>query len=222
MPRSIAISVDWPPLPEGYSSTPDGFKTWLAENAIFTADGDSTFTGQIGGNRPTQDVGIYFSPNSVEMFIDGEYQPITDVPIGSVLMWPSGLAAPENYLFAEGQSLLKDDYPFLFDIIGTTWGEESPTSFNMPDFRGRYPVGANGAINTGPGDFKYQGITARMRDKDLGNYYGFNFPKNEATYPAGPTSKQGAKRYDLLDVANKRVGTTEAPQTPVRFLIRYR
>lgn len=49
---------------------------------------------------------------------------------------------PDKWLLCEGQSLLRDDYPDLFDLIGTTYGSADGTHFNIPDFRMRSPMGA--------------------------------------------------------------------------------
>lgn len=49
--------------------------------------------------------------------------------------------APSGWLLAYGQSLLRTDYPDLFTAIGTTYGSADGTHFNVPDLRGRVPVG---------------------------------------------------------------------------------
>jgi len=42
----------------------------------------------------------------------------------------------EGWMSADGQSLVRKDYPALFKLIGTTWGSTDPATFNIPDFRG--------------------------------------------------------------------------------------
>lgn len=49
--------------------------------------------------------------------------------------------APAGWLLCQGQSVLRADYPDLFAAIGTTYGSTSGTTFNLPDMRGRVPVG---------------------------------------------------------------------------------
>lgn len=230
MAINIPISIDWPPLPEGYKERPDAFLQWMSENMIVTADGDF-LAGQIGGSRPTQDqgdIGIWFGDDSIEKYRDGEYVPITDVPIGGVMMWPCLLPAPVFYIFGEGQSLLRSDYAALFAVYGITWGHEDDLHFNVPDYRGRYPVGANGIVNVGPGDLSINAdypMKARLRDKDIGSYYGVNYPHNQVGYPGGPTGTMGARKFtsSALDKpGGGNPGTIEGPQTPNRFIIRYR
>lgn len=50
--------------------------------------------------------------------------------------------APEGWLLCEGQSLLRTGtYAALFAAISTTYGTVDGTHFNLPDLRGRAPVG---------------------------------------------------------------------------------
>lgn len=53
----------------------------------------------------------------------------------------AGAAAPSNWLLCDGASLLRADYPRLFNVIGTSYGSVDATHFNTPDLRGRSPVG---------------------------------------------------------------------------------
>lgn len=54
----------------------------------------------------------------------------------------AGSTAPSNWLLCDGASLLRTDYPRLFAVISTTYGAADGTHFNVPDLRGRTPVGA--------------------------------------------------------------------------------
>jgi len=74
-------------------------------------------------------------------------------PAGSLLMY-GGASAPSGYLLCDGASYLRADYANLFTAIGTTYGSADGTHFNVPDFRGRAPIGAGtgaggGAAGTG-------------------------------------------------------------------------
>ena len=59
---------------------------------------------------------------------------------GTVLDF-AGDTAPNGWLLCFGQSLLRADYPHLFDKIGTTYGSVDGTHFSLPDCRGRVSVG---------------------------------------------------------------------------------
>ncbi|QSM01235.1 minor tail protein [Microbacterium phage NoodlelyBoi] len=60
---------------------------------------------------------------------------------GEMKMW-SGAAAPSGWLLAQGQAVSRADYASLFALFGTTYGAgNGTTTFNLPDMRGRTPVG---------------------------------------------------------------------------------
>ncbi|WOH61899.1 phage tail protein [Bradyrhizobium sp. BWC-3-1] len=59
---------------------------------------------------------------------------------GTVLDF-AGTTAPTGWLMCYGQSLLRTDYPNLFDAIGTTYGAADGTHFTLPDCRGRSSIG---------------------------------------------------------------------------------
>ena len=55
-----------------------------------------------------------------------------------------------EWLLCDGRSLSRDTYNDLFNIIGTTYGSNSETTFNLPDCRGRVLGGSgNGSGLTG-------------------------------------------------------------------------
>jgi microcystin-dependent protein len=73
------------------------------------------------------------------------------VPVGGVFMF-AGAALPTGMLVCDGSAVNRADYPLLWQTLGTTWGAGDGTlTFNLPDLRGRVPVG------TGQG----AGLTAR-------------------------------------------------------------
>lgn len=66
-------------------------------------------------------------------------------PVGAIQMY-GGASAPAGWLLCDGSSYLRTDYPALFAALGGTsspWGLPDSTHFNVPDFRGLMPVGAN-------------------------------------------------------------------------------
>jgi microcystin-dependent protein len=61
---------------------------------------------------------------------------------GEIKMWPT-VTAPTGYLICNGAAVSRTTYATLFGIIGTTFGPGDTTStFNLPDFRDRMPIGA--------------------------------------------------------------------------------
>ena len=61
---------------------------------------------------------------------------------GEIKMWPTG-TAPTGYLICNGAAVSRTTYSTLFGVIGTTFGPgDTTTTFNLPDFRDRMPIGA--------------------------------------------------------------------------------
>lgn len=65
---------------------------------------------------------------------------------GMMMMWSTG-TAPTGWLLCDGSDVSRTTYAALFDVIGTTYGSGSGTTFRVPDTRGRTGIGSG----TGPG-----------------------------------------------------------------------
>jgi microcystin-dependent protein len=66
----------------------------------------------------------------------------TYVPTGGMLMWGTA-SAPFGYLLCNGAAVSRSTYSALFAVLGTAYGSgDGSTTFNVPDFRDRFPVGA--------------------------------------------------------------------------------
>jgi microcystin-dependent protein len=64
------------------------------------------------------------------------------VPSGAIAMWPTG-TAPTGWLLANGAAVSRTTYATLFSLFGTTFGSgDGLTTFNIPNYTDRLPVGA--------------------------------------------------------------------------------
>lgn len=73
------------------------------------------------------------------------------VPSGAIVVF-AGSVAPTGWLMCSGNAVSRTAYPSLFAAIGTTYGGgDGFSSFNLPDLRGRVPVG-NDAMDMRPAD----------------------------------------------------------------------
>lgn len=62
---------------------------------------------------------------------------------GVVKMWPTG-TAPSGYLLCDGTAVSRTTYAALFAVVSTTFGAgDGSTTFNLPNFVGRMPVGVD-------------------------------------------------------------------------------
>lgn len=64
------------------------------------------------------------------------------VPPGTISMYITNVA-PFGYLLCDGREVSRSSYRVLFNTIKTRFGEgDGETTFNLPDFRNRFPMGA--------------------------------------------------------------------------------
>jgi len=61
--------------------------------------------------------------------------------IASVDLWAANFA-PRGWAFCQGQTMSIQQNTALFSLIGTTYGGNGQSTFQLPDLRGRVPVGA--------------------------------------------------------------------------------
>lgn len=74
---------------------------------------------------------------------------------GEMRIWPAA-TAPSGWMLCEGGAISRTTYAALFTLIGTTYGVgDGSTTFNVPDMRGRVPVG----FNTSDTEFNARGKT---------------------------------------------------------------
>lgn len=79
-------------------------------------------------------------------------------PVGVIQLY-SGATAPTGWMLCDGTAISRTTYSALFAVTSTTYGVgNGTTTFNLPDLRGRAPIGAG----TG------SGLTARTRGTALG------------------------------------------------------
>ena len=76
------------------------------------------------------------------------------LPVGSIIVWPE-TTAPAGWEIADGTAKSRTTLAGLFALIGTDYGTgDGSTTFNLPDFKDRLPLGKgtnNGTIATAQG-----------------------------------------------------------------------
>lgn len=133
----------------------------------------------------------------------------TDIPVGTISIWSTS-TPPTGYLLCDGSAISRTTYSNLFSVIGTTYGSgDGNTTFNLPNFQGRYPLGSNSAgvyiaeslpipthyhtFNTGNGE-------TIAEAPDLGTPTGGTFNTNSATGFSAPYSSGAKVRPDSLTI----------------------
>ena len=78
---------------------------------------------------------------------DGQWNPVSGeivgdtLPIGSMVPYGS-TTVPTNWLICDGSAVSRTTYSELFAVIGTSYGVgDGSTTFNLPNYKGRVPVG---------------------------------------------------------------------------------
>lgn len=64
---------------------------------------------------------------------------MSDAFIGEIRMF-AGNFPPRGWTFCDGQNLPIDQNQSLFAVLGTAYGGDGRTNFNLPDLRGRAPM----------------------------------------------------------------------------------
>jgi len=139
------------------------------------------------------------------------------VVTGTILMFAAA-AAPSGYLMCDGAAHVRATYPTLFAQIGTTYGAgDGATTFNMPDLRGRFPVGRNASDTA----FDTLGEKAGSKDASLPahshtvNAHAHTVPAhahtNDHDHPNVVTDSQGAHSHNLWAgmLGTSTAGTTD-------------
>lgn len=115
--------------------------TTLSVTDQSTINGDVNIQGNsaINGNAFYND-GLQVTGN---IFVNGTTT--SSFQVGTIMMY-AGSAPPTGWLLCNGASLDTVTYPNLFNIIKYNYGG-SGLVFNIPDMRGRIPIGADSGAN---------------------------------------------------------------------------
>lgn len=102
--------------------------------------------GDIWADGQDVDEGYTSALIAADQFLRAKDRPTMD--IGVMMMWP-GVVPPDGWAICSGQELSRTTYAELFTAIGTNWGAgNGTTTFNIPDFRGRSPMGVITGLTT--------------------------------------------------------------------------
>ncbi|MBL8179896.1 MAG: tail fiber protein [Bryobacterales bacterium] len=129
---------------------PRGINAYAAPSA--TLDGlDPLSVGETGGNGSHANLQPFLAMNYLIAWNGalGINDPADEPYIGEVRAFPWG-ATPSGWLPCDGRSLPIPAYAALYGLIGPTFGGDGATSFNVPDLRGRVPIGVGQGSDLSP------------------------------------------------------------------------
>lgn len=108
----------------------------VSVSAISASDGLINLTvarGQKGTTAKAFDEGAVVT--------NGIYMDDVGSPTGTISMF-AGSTAPTGYLICDGSAVSRTTYAGLYAVIGTTYGTgDGSTTFNLPNLKGKVPVG---------------------------------------------------------------------------------
>jgi microcystin-dependent protein len=147
---------------------------------------------------------------------------MSDQFLGEIRIFPFNFA-PLGWAFCSGQVLPISQYTALFSIIGTYYGGNGTSNFQLPDLQGSVPLG----VGQGPGLTDYvigeQGGSPTVTLSDAENP-GHNHLVNAATSNGTAADPQGniyAKGHYIVDASTKGVinsyTTTGGSQTALNI-----
>lgn len=86
------------------------------------------------------DTNLNLMQDNIERAINAQVSGDT-LPIGTMLPF-AGVTIPENWLLCDGRAISRTTYAQLYNVIGTRYGTgDGSTTFNLPNMKGRVPVG---------------------------------------------------------------------------------
>lgn len=88
-------------------------------------------------------------------------------PVGTILLYASASPPSDKYKMCNGQAISRTTYSDLFSRIGTVYGVgDGVSTFNLPDFRDRFPTGQGStyALGSTGGLAQVSLLTANLAD----------------------------------------------------------
>lgn len=109
---------------------------------------ENTGLKNLVNGKPLDDTDVSAVPSHIREIIDflanSSFGIPATAPVASITMYAAELA-PTGWLLCNGSAVSRDTYTDLFDMIGTRFGVgDGSTTFNLPDLRRRFPLGAGG------------------------------------------------------------------------------
>ncbi|GLC90169.1 phage tail protein [Lysinibacillus piscis] len=120
---------------------------------------------------------------------------------GTIILW-AGMYAPRGWLFCNGQQLPLNvpQNQTLFTVIGSRYGGDGKTYFNLPNLNGRVPIGADMGGN------KDNGISSYPSGSIGGTEYTAltisNLPKHNHTFNSKGSALKNANAHVSIPVVN--------------------
>lgn len=119
------------------------------------------------------------------------WKPFDPTPTGTIVM-KGFTTTPDDYLPCDGSAVSRATYAALFARIGTVWGVgDGSSTFNLPDLRGRVPVG----LGTGDAGGATAWTAARKAGQETVTLSSTQIPSHTHTTPSQTVTTSTAPNH---------------------------
>lgn len=140
-------------------------------------------------------------------------------PTGALAMWLTA-TPPAGWLVCDGSAVSRTGYADLFALFGTTFGVgDGSTTFNLPDLRGRFPLG-KAASGTGSTLGGTGGAIDHTHTVDIPSTNSGLESSTAVLTVAGIVPAAGANHTHATDPAQVTSGAANPPFMAVHFIVR--
>lgn len=159
--------------------------------------------------------GLELAIQSMTQNLNNFYSTGTINEIGAIVVY-GGTIPPTGFLLCDGSAISRSTFSALFAVLGTTYGTgDGSTTFNLPNLKGRVPVG----LDTSQTEFNTMGKTgghkllqAHTHAESVGNgmaggialvaqanYSGGNFAVGNTTASTGGGNAENLQPYQVVN-----------------------
>ena len=145
----------------------------------------------IGATTTSPNIGDIFNDGVPKFQRDANFAVSILPDIGDIKM-TARLTAPDGWLICDGSTISRTQYSALFGAIGTQFGSgDGSTTFNLPDFRSRMPLGAGQGVYN---------LSFNSADVNIGTNI-ITIPSNKVIYTGTPVKlvSQGVAPTGLVN-----------------------
>jgi Phage Tail Collar Domain len=131
--------------PSAFAQSADVYTTSQSDARYLPIGGTAANASELGGQVPSAfaQSSLFGSPASVSSGSSGSdpYCILGEIKLTAT----AGASLPTNWMLAHGQTLTIASNTALFSLLGTTYGGNGSTTFDLPNLQGAEPKGAGPA-----------------------------------------------------------------------------
>jgi len=133
----------------------DTHQTSLSAGTTYYA---SNTAGGISSSAGTTERAVGVAKSSTDLYFDSDFKRVltatektdlTNISVAGIISMYGGATAPSGWLLCDGSAVSRTTYADLFTAISTSYGiGDNSTTFNLPNLKGRFPLGYSASAPT--------------------------------------------------------------------------